>query len=98
MEFPMKRSLLLFVALLFAARPAAWAETPAEQLGWELAVHSYTFQKFSIFDAIDKTADLGVKYMSISGNVNLVDADGKIAKKPTITLSDQEFAAITTHL
>jgi sugar phosphate isomerase/epimerase len=94
----MKTFLLLAAALLFMARASVLAETPAEQLGWKLAIHSYTFQKFSIFDAIDKTADLGVKYMSISGTVNLVDAGGKIAKKPTITLSDQEFAAITTHL
>jgi sugar phosphate isomerase/epimerase len=88
---------LLLVALLFTAW-AASAETPAEQLGWKLAVHSYTFQKFSIFDAIDKTASIGVKYMSISGTVNLVDADGKIVKKSTPTLSDQETAAITAHL
>jgi sugar phosphate isomerase/epimerase len=101
----MKIPLLLVAAFLLTVWPAAAAETPipaaetpAEQLGWKLAIHSYTFQKFSIFDAIDKTAELGVKYMSISGSVNLVDADGKIVKKSTITLSDQDFAAITAHL
>jgi sugar phosphate isomerase/epimerase len=101
----MKISLLLVFAFLLRVFPAVAADTPttpaqtpAEQLGWKLAVHSYTFQKFSIFDAIDKTAEIGVKYMSISGTVNLLDADGKIAKKPTISLSPEEFAAITAHL
>jgi len=44
----------------------------ADKLGWKLAVHSYTFRKFNIFDAIDKTAAMGIRYMSISGSVNLV--------------------------
>ncbi len=77
---------------------AAKKESAAEQLGWKLAVHSYTFQKFSIFEAIDKTAAMGVKHMSISGSVNLVGADGKIAKTSTVTISDKEAAAIKTRL
>jgi sugar phosphate isomerase/epimerase len=63
--------LLLSPFFLKAADP-----TPAEKLGWKLAIHSYTFQKFSIFDAIDKTADLGVKYMSISGSL-IMDGTNK---------------------
>ena len=78
----------------------AWAQTlsPAEQLGWTLAVHSYTFQKFSIFDAIDKTAAMGIKHMSISGTVNLLDADGKMIKVPTVGISEKDIAAITAHM
>ncbi|HEY1489435.1 MAG TPA: hypothetical protein VGF90_00230, partial [Verrucomicrobiae bacterium] len=64
----MKKLLYLVLAL---APVLLHAQTPAEKLGWKLAIHSYTFQKFSIFDAIDKTADLGVKYMSISGSAIL---------------------------
>lgn len=74
------------------------APTAAEQLGWKLAVHSYTFQKFSIFEAIDKTAALGIKNMSISGTVNLEDADGKIVKRPTPSLSGQEAASIKARM
>lgn len=44
----------------------------ADKLGWQLAVHSYTFRKFSIDDAIAKTAAMGVHYMSISGSVNFI--------------------------
>ncbi len=60
----------------------------ADKLGWKLAVHSYTFRKFNIFDAIDKTAALGIRYMSISGSVNLV---GTTAMPTTsLTPKDQE--------
>ena len=94
----MKTSLLLATALSLTALAVVSAETPAEQLGWKLAIHSYTFQKFTIFDAIDKTAAMGVKDMSISGTVNLVGADGKIAKSSTVGISEQDVAAITARL
>ncbi|MEI6198216.1 MAG: hypothetical protein WCS42_28190, partial [Verrucomicrobiota bacterium] len=94
----MKSPLLLVAALALALPVAAQTPSPAEQLGWTLAVHSYTFQKFSIFDAIDKTAAIGVKHMSISGTVNLLDAQGKIIKAPTIGLSDKDAAAITARM
>lgn len=35
----------------------------AESLGWKLAVQSYTFHKFSFEEALDKTAQLGIKYI-----------------------------------
>jgi L-ribulose-5-phosphate 3-epimerase len=88
------------VAMADDAVPAtapAEPQTPAEQLGWKLAIHSYTFSKFSIFDAIDKTRDLGVKYMSISGSVNLLK-DGKIDSIKTPDISDADFAAIEAKM
>lgn len=69
----------------------------AEKLGWKLAVHSYTFQKFSIFDAIDKTAAMGVKYMSVSGSINLVE-NGAIKKSSTPAMSDADREAVLAHL
>ncbi len=60
----------------------------ADKLGWKLAVHSYTFRKFNIFDAIDMTAALGIRHMSISGSVNLV---GTTAMPTTaLTPKDQQ--------
>jgi len=94
----MKTLKLLVAALLLTACFVATAETPAEQLGWKLAVHSYTFRKFTIFEAIDKTAAVGVKYMSISGTVNLAGPDGKPANTSTIGISDKDAAAISAHL
>lgn len=77
----------------------AWAQvkvdtSSADKLGWQLAVHSYTFQKFSIFEAIDKTAALGVKYMSISGSVILEGTN----RLTTVDLSDQQREAINQKL
>lgn len=90
------KKLLLFASIpLLATTLARGADqTPAEKLGWQLAIHSYTFQKFSIFDAIDKSAALGVKYMSISGSVTL-DGSNKIS---TVNLSDEQRAAIDEKL
>ena len=97
----MKLWCILAAVLLLA--PAAFADdaaapSAADKLGWKLAIHSYTFSKFSIMDAIDKTAALGVKYMSISGNVNLPTVDGKFKATPTANLTDAEFAAIQAHM
>src|SRR5215218_7425220 len=86
-----------FVAVSAWAQNAAPTISPADKLGWKLAVHSWTFQKFSLDDAIDKTASVGVTNMSISGSYNRM-IDGKLTKAPTPTLSDAEFAAIQAHL
>jgi sugar phosphate isomerase/epimerase len=93
----MKQFLLLVLAA--CACCGAWAQasldiTAADQLGWQLAVHSYTFQKFSIFDAIDKSAALGVKYMSISGSA-ILDGTNRVT---TVTLSDAQREAIDQKL
>lgn len=97
----MKKAFTLAISLLsavFFSPDSFCAEDPAEKLGFVLAVHSYTFQKFSIFDAINKTAAVGVKHMSISGNVNLADSEGKISKAPTVNLSESDFAAIQARM
>ena len=94
----MKTLLSLTAALALLLPAVAQTQSPAEQLGWTLAVHSYTYQKFSIYDAIDKTAAVGAKHMSISGNVNLVDDSGKITAKPTITTSEKDMSAIKARM
>ncbi len=35
----------------------------AEKLGWRLGCQAYSFRKFTLFEAIDKTASLGLKYI-----------------------------------
>ena len=44
----MKRFLWLALSLFIVAGANAQEPTPAEQLGWKLAVHSYTFRRFPI--------------------------------------------------
>jgi sugar phosphate isomerase/epimerase len=65
------------------------SDAPAK-LGWEMAIHAYTFRKFSIFQCIDKTAALGLKYMSLSGSVSL-DGSNSVT---TVNLSDKDAQAI----
>ena len=72
------------------AQDATEVADPAAKLGWQMAIHAYTFRKFSIFECIDKTAALGLKYMSLSGNVSL-DGTNMV---PTLKLSDKDAQAI----
>jgi sugar phosphate isomerase/epimerase len=94
----MRTLVTLTAALALLMSASAQNQSPAEQLGWTLAVHSYTFQKFSIFEAIDKTAAVGVKHMSISGSVNLPDAAGDFTKSSTIRMTTNDVAAITARM
>ena len=91
-----KNSLLAVVASLALGTEAQTPATTgaADQLGWQLAVHSYTFRKFSIDDAIAKTAAMGVHYMSISGSVNLNGPNSV----PTMSLSEADQQALLDKL
>jgi hypothetical protein len=93
----MRKLFLLAIGVLFSVSAQAQRSinntSSADKLGWHLAVHSYTFQKFSILDAIDMTHALGVKYMSLSGTVLL---DG--TRIGTLSLSDEQRATIDKKL
>lgn len=41
------------------------AQSKAEKKGWRLGVQSYTFHKFPLTEALDKTQELGIKYIEI---------------------------------
>ena len=89
------RNLLSFtvaavVGTCILAQDAAKAASAADELGWQMAIHAYTFRKFSIYECIDKTAALGLKHMSLSGSVSL---DGKAAVT-TVQLPDKDANAI----
>jgi sugar phosphate isomerase/epimerase len=93
----MKKLLFLAVVALVPLCGMAQGKSAADKLGWQLAIHSYTFNKFTIFDAIDKTAQTGAKFMSVSGGVNMM-VDGKLKRVPTPSLSDAEFAVIQKRM
>jgi len=98
-SYPLMKTFLKLAVSMVLAMPAfAEPVSSAEQLGFKLAVHSYTFQKFSLLDAIEKTAAMGVKYMSVSGNVNLAGGDATLVKTPTVNLSQAEFESIQSKL
>src|SRR5579871_1054092 len=90
----MKRLITLLPVLMVSTLIHAQEQSAADKLGWQLAIHSYTFQKFSIFDAIDKSAALGVKYMSISGGL-MLDGSNRMT---TVDLTDAQRADIDKKL
>jgi len=55
---------MLATAALAADAPAKGPGAPnAEKLGWRLAIQAWSFKEFTLFEAIDKTASLGLKYI-----------------------------------
>jgi sugar phosphate isomerase/epimerase len=64
----------LCILLLVASSLALAEETssdPVEKLGWRLAITPYSFRLYPIDEAIDKTAAVGIKYIGLSGNINI---------------------------
>src|ERR1039458_1591017 len=92
--------LALFANLTALHAADAAAPSDADKLGWTLAVHSYSFRVFTIFEAIDKTAALRIKHMSISGSVKMPDLDNPTTNYTlgTTSLSDRQMEAIKAKM
>jgi type 1 glutamine amidotransferase/sugar phosphate isomerase/epimerase len=73
--------------------------TPAlraqERLGWRLGVEAYTFHKFTFFEAIEKTAALGLPYM---GGLSFQKVSAGMPKNFEPGLSDDELRQIRFKL
>jgi sugar phosphate isomerase/epimerase len=67
-----------------------------EKLGWRLSMPAYTFYQHSLFDGIDKTAELGLRYC---GGLSFQKVGGGIDKffDPD-QLNDAEIAAVVAKL
>ncbi len=72
--------------------PAVQAQ---EKLGWRLGVEAYTFHKFTFFEAIEKTAKLGLSYI---GGLSFQKVSADIPKNFAPGLSDDELRAIRLKL
>lgn len=59
-----------------------------EALGWKLGIEAYTFHKFSFFEAIDKTRQLGLPYI---GGLSFQRLSPDLAKNFDPQLSDDEL-------
>lgn len=59
----MKKILIFSLLMLCACTAVSAKKTISEKAGWNLAIQSYTFHKFSLLEAMDKTQELGVKYI-----------------------------------
>ncbi len=73
--------------------------TPAirsqEKLNWRLGIEAYTFNKYTLFEAIDKTAQLGLPYM---GGLSFQKVSKEIPKNFDDQLTDDELKQIRLKL
>ncbi|MBE0535116.1 MAG: ThuA domain-containing protein [Phycisphaerae bacterium] len=73
--------------------------TPAiraqEKLGWRLGIEAYTFHKHTLFEAIDKTAELGLPFI---GGLSFQKVSKDIDKNLEPGLTDSELEAIRLKL
>ena len=73
--------------------------TPAirsqEKLRWRLGIEAYTFNKYTLFEAIEKTAKLGLPYM---GGLSFQKVSKEIDKNFDPTLTDDELKQIRLKL
>lgn len=69
--------------------------TPAieaqEKLGWHLGIVAYTFHKYTLFETIEKTDELGIAYL---GGLDFQKVGGGIDKNFNADLNDEELKAI----
>lgn len=66
-----------------------------EKLGWRLGIEAYTFQKYTLFEAIDKTAQLGLPFM---GGMSFQKVSKEIPKDFDPQLSDDELKQVRLKL
>jgi len=73
--------------------------TPAirarEKLGWRLGIEAYTFHKYTLFEAIDKTAQLGLAFM---GGLSFQKVSKEIPKNFDPELTDDELKQVRLKL
>ena len=73
--------------------------TPAirarEKLNWRLGIEAYTFHKYTLFEAIEKTASLGLPYM---GGLSFQKVSKEIDKNFDPNLSNDELKQIRLKL
>lgn len=64
MKKTIQRLLFIFLLCSTIGLPVQ-AQTKAEANGWKLAIQSYSFHRFTLMEALDKTQELGIKYIEI---------------------------------
>jgi type 1 glutamine amidotransferase/sugar phosphate isomerase/epimerase len=72
--------------------PAARAQ---EKLGWPLAITAYTFHKFTLFETIEKTAQLGLPYLE---GLSFQKVSAELPKDLDPQLSDAELNLVRQKL
>jgi sugar phosphate isomerase/epimerase len=88
----------LLAALGALAAPAAKpSDAGAEKLGWRLGCQAYSFNKFTFFEAVDKNASLGLKYIEAFPGQKLTK-DGSVPGSFDHGMSDAVQAEVKKKL
>lgn len=69
-----------------AAEQAAKGTPNAEKLGWRLGCQAYSFNRFSFYEAVDKNASLGLRYLEAYPGQKLS------AEKPNVNIGPEMSA------
>jgi sugar phosphate isomerase/epimerase len=77
-------------AALLADEVASGAPN-AEKLGWHLGCQTWTFREFSLFEAIDKTASLGLHYVETGAGMKSLSKE-----HPELKFTEDSPASIRT--
>jgi sugar phosphate isomerase/epimerase len=94
---------LVLLSLIFLTGTAVTAQekkvtidtSAADKLGWKLGVQTYSFNRFTFFEAIDKAASIGLKYAeAYPGQTIAKDIDGKIGPG----MSDEQIKKVKEKL
>jgi sugar phosphate isomerase/epimerase len=79
-----------------AGLPTAFADEKAkgapnaEKLGWRLGCQAYTFREFTLFEAIDKTAELGLKYIEAYPHGQKLSKSNTVVFGPKLSAADRK--------
>jgi sugar phosphate isomerase/epimerase len=62
----------------------------AEKLGWRLGCQAWTFNRFTLFEAIDKTAELGLKYIEAYPHGQKLSASNSAKFGPNLSTANRK--------
>ncbi|MEP6672940.1 MAG: sugar phosphate isomerase/epimerase [Chthoniobacter sp.] len=66
MKLPLRSLLLALAAITSSALAQSRDDSAAEKLGWHLATKAYTFRAITLYETIDITHALGLKYFELN--------------------------------
>lgn len=83
------KAALLLLAIAFFM-PVVRAQSKAEKHGWKMAVQSYSFHRFTLMEALDKTHQLGIQYIEVYPGHKLGGTFGDRVFGPALNETDRQ--------
>jgi sugar phosphate isomerase/epimerase len=62
----------------------------AEKLGWRLGCQAYSFNKFTFYEAVEKNASLGLRYIEAYPGQPLVDMESDVRVGPSLSAKQRK--------